>query len=147
MFFRKNEDGTMYFRGSYHQSSVPFSGLATDEVYLIRAECYARTGNVAAAMEDVNTLLEKRWKAGTFFPFSAQTAEEALSFILKERRKELVLRGLRWSGLRSLNKDASFSVTLTRKLNGETITLLPGALRYVFPIPDNIIKLTVIKQN
>src|SRR3546814_20049653 len=120
MFFRKNEDGTMYFRGSYHQSSVPFSGLATDEVYLIRAECYARTGNVAAAMEDVNTLLEKRWKAGTFFPFSAQTAEEALSFILKERRKELVLSSMRWSGLRRLNQDAGFSAILIRKLKGRS---------------------------
>src|SRR3546814_18218946 len=87
----KNEDGTMSFRGSYHQSSVPFSGLATAEVYLIRAECYARTGNVAAAMEDVNTLLEKRWKAGTYFPFSAHTAEEALSLLLNERRTELGL--------------------------------------------------------
>src|SRR3546814_963366 len=109
----------MSFRGSYHQSSVPFSGLATDEVYLIRAECYARTGNVSAAMEDVNTLLEKRCKAGTFFPFSAQTAEAALSFLLTERRKELVLRGLRCTGLRSLHPDSRFSVNLTRKLKGE----------------------------
>ncbi|MEJ7692171.1 hypothetical protein [Daejeonella sp.] len=59
-----------------------FGGLAVDELYLIKAECYARKGSTSAALQALNTLLEKRWKKGTFQSLTAQTADEALALIL-----------------------------------------------------------------
>ncbi|MFP9100715.1 RagB/SusD family nutrient uptake outer membrane protein [Flavobacterium sp. RHBU_24] len=99
-----SDDGNGHsYWGSYDGSPLPFSGIATDEIYLIKSECLARAGKFTEAMQVLNTLLEKRWIAGTFFPLSA-TGTAALDIILSERRKELVLRGLRWSDLRRLNK-------------------------------------------
>ncbi len=69
IFFRKRSNA-MRFYGNYNGAINPptFGGLATDEIYLIRAECYARLGEIAAAMKDLNTLLVNRYKAGTFIP-------------------------------------------------------------------------------
>ncbi|MBO9573937.1 MAG: RagB/SusD family nutrient uptake outer membrane protein, partial [Chitinophagaceae bacterium] len=63
------------------------SGICVDEIYLIRAECYARANEVGKAMKDLNDLLVTRWKSGTYIPFTASTKEEALEIILEERRK------------------------------------------------------------
>ncbi len=138
------------FVGSYSGSATPialFSGIANDEVYLTRAECYARKNKPAEAMNDLNTLLQSRWKAGTFIPFTAGDAEAALRIILEERKKELIFRGITWMDLRRLNKDDRFKVTLTRELDGKQYTLPPNDPRYTYPIPDNEIKLSGIPQN
>ena len=48
LFFRQNADKTYAFKGSYdgQSSSVLFNGMTTAEMYLIRAEGFARTGKV-----------------------------------------------------------------------------------------------------
>lgn len=116
-----------------------FAGLATDELYLIKSECLARLGHIPEAMQTLNALLEKRWKAATFIPFDATTEDEALNVILSERRKELCFRGLRWTDLRRLNKDSRFAKTLRRYMNGQWYSLPPGDPRYTYPIPDDVI--------
>jgi hypothetical protein len=148
IYFSVNPDSTISFTGTYTISSYyPFGGLATDETYLIRAECYARAGNVNAAMTDLNTLLRTRWKTGTFQSYTAVSAQDALNQILTERRKELIHRGIRWSDLRRLNKMSGFSKTITRNVNGTTYTLEPNSYEYTFPIPDDIIQKSGIQQN
>lgn len=140
--------GRTYPFGSYDiQNNQKFTGLATDEIYLIRAECYARQGNTSAALNDLNGLLSKRWLTGTFTSYTAADATDALKKILSERRKELIFRGLRWIDLRRLNKDLQFATTLTRTVNGQTYTLLPNDARYAMPIPDDEIRLSGIPQN
>jgi starch-binding outer membrane protein, SusD/RagB family len=142
-----NISGLTSYKGYYHNDFALFSGLATDEIYLIRAECYARKGNTAAALNDLNNLLQTRFKTGTFVPLTAVGSDEALTKILIERRKELVYRGLRWSDLRRLNRDPRFAITLTRVLNGQAYTLMPNDPKYIFPIPNIEITLNGIEQN
>jgi len=146
-FYTTGSSGTT-FKGQYTGSIPPFGGLATNELYLIRAEAHARAGNTAAAMQDLNSLLSKRWKTGTFVPYTANSPETALTMVLTERRKELPFTGtLRWEDLRRLNKDSRFAKTLTRVMNGQTYSLEPGDPRYLLPIPDNEIRLSGIAQN
>lgn len=146
-FFINKGIGILNYRGSYSGDAYLFCGLATDELYLIRAESAARKGNVAAAMEDLNTLLVKRYKAGTYIARTASNPQEALAVILAERRKELIGRGIRWSDLRRLNREAQFSVTLKKTVEGKEIFLPPNDLRYVFPIPLSELAYHDIPQN
>lgn len=146
--------GTAFrFTGNYEPvtTSALFNGLAVDELYLVRAECYARAGNITAAMKDLNDLLRTRWLSGTYVDLSAATADIALDIILKERRKELLMRGQRWTDLRRLNKDSRFARTLSRTLTIggvlTTFTLPPNDPRYTLLIPEEVIKNSAIPQN
>ncbi|WP_276090922.1 RagB/SusD family nutrient uptake outer membrane protein [Pedobacter sp. JY14-1] len=134
LFFNTVANG-VNFRGSYSGDRTLFGGLTTDELFLIRAECNARNGDVSKAMEDLNRLLRTRFKDG-YTDLTADNAEKALELVLRERRKELVFRGTRWSDLRRLNRDSRFKVTLKRTLNGTEYVLKPDDKRYVFPIDD-----------
>lgn len=124
----------------------PFTGLATDEVYLIKAECLARRNQMNDALAVINTLLKNRYKTGSFIPRTAIDAKDALDQILLERRKELIWRSLRWSDLKRLNKEGA-NITLKRTVKGVTYTLQPNDPKYVFPIPDDEIALSHIEQN
>jgi hypothetical protein len=146
VFFKDNPNGTTTYKGSYNSDKNLFGGLATDELYLIRAECNARIGNITTALTDLNHLLKTRWNL-SYKELNADNAEQVLTFILKERRKELVFRGLRWQDLRRLNKDNRFATTLTRTLNNQIYTLPPNDKKYVFPIDEMELKLSGIQQN
>ena len=140
-------DGLPYFIGTYDFNGYNYSGIATDELYLIRAECSARLGNSAAALKDLNTLLITRWRTGTFTPISISANKDLLDRILLERRKELLFRGLRWTDLRRLNQESRYAKTLIRKASGQIYQLAPNSPRYAMPIPDNEIATSGIDQN
>jgi hypothetical protein len=146
LFYKTNEQEQPQLKSSYSGNNFPFTGIALDELYLIRAECYARANNTAAAMEWLNKLLIKRYRQNYFVPMEAHDPEEALQLILAERSKELVLRGLRWADLRRLNIE-NFGITLRRFAEGKEYILPPNSTRYVMPIPDYEIWLTGMEQN
>src|SRR5690606_30279770 len=111
----------------------------------------ARQGEVDLAMKDLNALLRTRWRkvngVSTYVDQSAADASAALKLILTERRKELLLRGLCWTDLRRLNLEEPFKKTLSRTIDGKTYKLEPGSFRYTFPIPDEILSKSGMKQN
>ena len=135
------------FKGSYGGGNGPYNGLATDEIYLTRAECYARLGDDQKALDDINTLLLKRFKTGFFVPYTKANTADVLSLVLTERRKECVLRNLRWPDLRRLNQDARYAKTITHFSKGVTYHLAPGDPKYALPIPDDEIRSSGLTQN
>ncbi|MFN4313285.1 MAG: RagB/SusD family nutrient uptake outer membrane protein [Chitinophagaceae bacterium] len=146
-FFLQNPSGYRRFKGSYAASANNlFSGLATDEVLLIRAECKIRLNDVAGGIDDLNTLLRSRWLTGTFNDIQAGTQEEALNILLIERRKELVMRGIRWSDIKRVNI-LSASFILKRNINGELFELPPNDKRYALLLPRDVIQNSGIIQN
>jgi tetratricopeptide (TPR) repeat protein len=142
--------GLPSLKGSYYASSLPFSGLAVDEIYLIRAECSLRMGNAQSALADLDALLQKRWVSGTYVLHTVAGTTDPLSLILKERRKELAFRGLRWTDLRRLNKEESAKITLYRFFDGTPPiidSLVPNDENYILPIPPDVLALSGIAQN
>jgi tetratricopeptide (TPR) repeat protein len=146
-FATNTATNTHYFKGEYNGTLAECGSVTIDEMFLTRAECFARAGNTQSAMADLNQLLQKRWLTNTFIPYSATNADDALRQILKERRKELIFRGIRWIDLRRLNQDTRFAVTITRNLNGQIFTLAPNDPKYAYPIPQNEIQLSGMQQN
>jgi tetratricopeptide (TPR) repeat protein len=133
-------------KGNYSGTVFPFAGLATDELYLIRAEANAISGKTADAINDINQLLENRYVAGTFTPLTPGTPADVLQLVRNERRKELAFRGLRWSDLRRYNREGA-NITLQRVLNGTTYTLPPNSKLYVLPLPPEVITLGGLVNN
>ena len=147
VFFINNGDGTFSFKGNYTGNFLMFNGIATDELYLSKAEGAVRIGKINEALEALNSLLAKRWKSTDFEKVIITDPEALLKLILMERRKELLNRGLRWSDLRRLNADPKFKTTLKRIVNGQEYVLAPGDPRYTFLIPQQSINVSGIPQN
>jgi tetratricopeptide (TPR) repeat protein len=139
LYFIQNSIGNYCIKPINTQIGRPFTGLAVDELFLIKAECLARDNKVDEALGYLNHLLKTRMKTGTFVPMDG-VGENVLDVILTERRKALVWRGLRWVDLKRLNKEGA-NITLTRELNGAVYELPPNDPRWVFPAPDEEISL------
>lgn len=145
-FFRPSA-GYSRFKCIYSEStSQYFTGIATDEIYLDRSESAFRTGKISEATDALNTLLGKRYKSGTYIPFTDLQGEEGLQIILKERRKELLMRGLRWIDIKRLNKEGG-NIVLKREIGGQSYSLQPNANYYALPLPADVIKASGIAQN
>ncbi|MBW1654697.1 RagB/SusD family nutrient uptake outer membrane protein [Flavobacterium quisquiliarum] len=117
-------------------------GVSVPEMYLIAAECYARSGKITEAVNYLNILRAKRFKSGAAYTVTATTNKEALDLVLAERRKEFIGRGFRWFDQRRLNLDPAYRKTYTRVFKGQTYTLEPNSGGYVFPINQNYIDLS-----
>jgi tetratricopeptide (TPR) repeat protein len=134
-----NFAGIITPKSGYSLSGVfMFTGLATDEIYLIKAESLTRTGEYNEGINVLNSLLSKRFPDADFTPVTALSQQEALDTILLERRKELVFRGLRWTDLKRLNKDGA-NITLKRKLGADEYILPPNHANYVLPLPPDVL--------
>jgi len=146
IYFETNSDGSHAMYGFYSGSALMFYGLAVDEQYLIKAECLARSNKISEAMATLNKLLITRWKAGTFIPFTANNSQDALSLILKERRKELLMRDLRWQDIKRLNKEGA-NISIKRIIDDQTYVLQANSPKFALPLPEYIIKMTGMPQN
>ncbi len=146
IFFLDNGDDYISFRGNYTQNGAPFTGLATDELYLTRAECRVRNGNVVNGVDDLNILLKNRFASTSFVPLSITDSQIALDTILAERRKELIYRELRWMDVKRLNKEGR-NITLKKSVNGVGYNLPPNDLRFAVAIPEDIIARSGMQQN
>lgn len=146
LFFKSLTTNVFGFKGSYDGSAKLFSGIATDEVYLMRAECLARTGKRFEALQELNTLVKTRWRKDQFIPFQAGTDAEALQLILAERRKQLLFRATRWPDVKRLNV-AGAGISMSRTNGATQIWLAPGDPRFALPIPQGVIDVSGIEQN
>lgn len=138
--------GFYKFRGTYTGGNSNFSGIAVNEILLLRAECLARKGRIVEALNDLNALLVKRFKTGTFM--SLIDDGNILQRILAERRKELPFTAnIRWEDLRRLNLEQPTETRLKRQIKAISFELLPNNIRYTLPIPESEIQLSHIMQN
>ncbi|NGM62679.1 RagB/SusD family nutrient uptake outer membrane protein [Sphingobacterium sp. SGG-5] len=148
IFFRDRGNGVFTFKGNYSGTSSMFLGTTTAEMYLIRSECRARLDDIEGALADVNHLRKMRWDSNVpYQDVSMEDREEVIRFILLERRKELAMRGLRWSDLKRLNRDSRFETTLERTAYDRTHILAPQSDRYAFPIPQIEVDINNLAQN
>ncbi|WP_313419897.1 RagB/SusD family nutrient uptake outer membrane protein [Sphingobacterium multivorum] len=148
-YFLKRPDGTRIFIGSYcgEGGTTLFTGLSVEEMLLIRAECAARLGQLETSARDLNTIRGNRFDGKNYTPIENIQKDLLLYMILKERKKELYMRGVRWEDARRLNREGKFPVTFERELEGKTYRLQQGSTKWVWPIPKNEISSNGLQQN
>ncbi len=146
-FVRNASAGNYYFRGQYSGISLYYNGPFMDELYLNRSEANVRLGKLDEAFRDMDSLLIKRYAKNQYIPYKTSDTKAALKYVLNERKKELVFRGLRWTDLRRLNQDPEHAITITRVISNKTYTLAPNSNNYTYPIPQEEMLLNPITQN
>ncbi|WP_134089094.1 RagB/SusD family nutrient uptake outer membrane protein [Olivibacter sp. XZL3] len=150
LYYKYNSGGVLGFYGDYagYAAGPAFFGISTDEMWLTRAECRVRKGDITAGLNDLNHVLANRFKNNAFKLVGTNDQAEALALVLQERYKELAFRGgIRWPDLRRLNQEELFKRVLRRRLGSEYFELAADANQYVFLIPQVVIEQTGIVQN
>jgi hypothetical protein len=116
---------------------VDIKAMRISEMYLIRAEAYAKLGspNVAAGTADLNTLRGVRITG--YSPVTFPTAGDLVTAVLQERFKELAFEGFRWFDLKRNGLDV---VRNASDASTAWQTLPASSFRWILPIPrDEII--------
>lgn len=134
--------GFKYMKPTKSGSFFAVVGLSTPEIYLNRAEVYARDNNALKVVELLNILREKRFKETDYIPLSvADVQNDLLQSVINERRREFVCTEMRWYDMRRLTLDGKYFKTVTREYDGQRYTLEAGSPRFVFPVNQEILNL------
>ncbi|MEJ5146443.1 RagB/SusD family nutrient uptake outer membrane protein [Sphingobacterium sp. MYb388] len=128
------------FNGTYYYNA--YVGLNSPEIYLNRAEVYARQNNAAKTVEMLNILRKKRFSTTKYIALTVTDVQaDLLQYVMDERRREFVGTDLRWYDMRRLTLDADYYKPVTRTLNGQTYTLQANSPRFVYPINQEVLTL------
>ncbi|HEY0273642.1 MAG TPA: RagB/SusD family nutrient uptake outer membrane protein, partial [Chitinophaga sp.] len=117
-------------------------GAQLPDLYLMKAEAEARTGNLAGAVADVETLRRHRMPEAVAAVPAAIAADQnnLVKFIIEERIREFAMEGVRWFDMRRLSADPLFAgqpapqhVVYDDATNGTVYTLKPERLTLKLP--------------
>lgn len=115
-------------------------GMSTPDMYLIVAECEARIGDKAKAVEILNKLRDNRIKENK--PLSIADQKDLIGEVIAERQREFLFRGFfRYLDLKRLSTDPDFAVTITHYgADGSPIVSGPSSPKYLYhPLPEKVL--------
>ncbi len=83
-------------------------GITVPDLYLLRAECEARTGDLAGARSTLLAFRKSRMPEGDA-AVNITDPTTLIKFVIQERQREFALKGYRWFDMRRLSLDPLFS--------------------------------------
>lgn len=112
-----NPDSALLFLRKYSTPNEPFPVYLPDEMKLIKAEAFARTGRLTEALAQVNEVRTQTASAldepvAGLPPVVLTTQAQILAEIARQRRYELFMQGLRWEDTRRFGTAATTRPTL-----------------------------------
>lgn len=118
-----------------------WGGLTTCEVYLIKAECLARTssGDMSEAMDVLNKVRETRIRPDVYKPLEAASMEEAIKLIRRTKDNEMIFSIVPFADARRFNAEGTYAVSMTKEYDGQTYTLTPDSHLWTMPFPAGAI--------
>ncbi|MGJ1192805.1 RagB/SusD family nutrient uptake outer membrane protein [Sphingobacterium siyangense] len=149
-FFSKQADGYFAFTGDYsgNSNAQKFNGITTAELWLTKAECEARLGRLTLAIKTIEFFMQKRYVDGGLMEPFPIAQEELLKLIYSERRKELLLRGIRWMDLRRLEDFYLGKKEIKRIIDNKVYSVgLKEIKTFTFLFPQKVIELSGVDQN
>ena len=129
--------GLTWFTTTYNRNTA---GLNTSDTYLMKAECLIRAGgvsNIAAAMQIINYLRERRIHPSVYAALTATTEAQAFAILKKFSRIEFLSTIKNFLNIKRWNTEDGYKETISRTINGVTYQLKPESKLWIFPFPQN----------
>lgn len=127
----------------YHRGMLTgyynFAGIATPEVYLIKAECQARKGDLDGAMESLNKVRESRIHPDFYQPATAANEAEAIEKIRLTKDNELVGTIFPFIDLKRYNAEGKYPRDLEKVFDEKRYTLPATSHMWTMVFPANSI--------
>ena len=124
------DEGTLT---NYYDWPTNFPVLRMEDMMLLYAEILADEGDITGAMSYVNKI---RARAGVDQP-TASSKEEAMKYIKRERRLELLGEGVRWFDEIRYGEWKTDTENMFNRYNNPQGTSLDFLKNYLYPIPQN----------
>lgn len=151
-YTNKNKDNSVNAAGRLRKYGVKYSrwGLQLPDLYLLSAECKARTNDLSGAVADLEALRRKRIRTkdangntitDALVPASIAGNQTALiRFVIDERIREFAMEGYRWFDMRRLSVDplfagAVFTHTIYNANGTTTVYTMDQPKRLVMKLP------------
>lgn len=115
------------------------SGIATPEVYLIKAECQVRKGNITDGLETLDTVRKTRLAPDSYSPSVVSDESEAIEKIRRAKADELINSIYPFIDAKRLNAEGKYTVTLTKTFDDKAYTLSPTSHLWTMVFPANAI--------
>ncbi len=117
--------------------SVSTGGLTTSDMYRAKAECLARSGDVAGAMSIINYIRQRRIHPSVYQPFTATTTAQAMAYLMKTSRIECLYTYKNYLNIKRWNTEDAYKQTITRTVGTTTYSLTPTSPLWIFPFPQS----------
>ena len=127
-----------------------YGGITTVEVYLIKAECLARAGQISEALSILNAVRKTRILPASYQDIVTTDKTVALNAIYKTKNNELILTLIPFADARRLNAEGVYKVSFTKVDAGTTYNLSSTSHLWTMPFPQGATKNTgngTITQN
>jgi hypothetical protein len=124
------------FGNGYYDSEV---GTTVAEMKLMIAENAVRNNQADVALQQLNEIRIKRFAPADYQPLSSGDQEEVLNWVLRERRYEMPLNGLRWFDMRRLDMEGRMATVYRYDQSGKLLASLPPhSPKYTLKLPIHV---------
>ena len=117
-----------------------YGGITTVEVYLIKAECLARAGQIKEALDVLNAVRKTRILPASYQDIATADKTTAINAILKTKNNELILTIVPFADARRLNAEGVYKVSFSKVDAGTTYTLSSSSHLWTMPFPQGATK-------
>lgn len=112
-------------------------GLSTIDMYLVKAECLLRKGNITEAMEILDLIRENRIDPDYFQSLANSVSDkhEAIQWLKRLSRTENIFTLKNYINIKRWNVDMEWRETLKKSLQGKEYSLAPDSPLWIYPFP------------
>lgn len=119
--------------------NINYGGMRSVEQYLIKAECLARSGQLASAMDVLNTVRKSYILPEKYQDLTASTEAEAIEAIRNAKDNQLIFSIVPFADNRRYNAEGKYARTYTKEVDGKQVSLSPTSHLWTMPFPQGAI--------
>ncbi len=115
-------------------------GIRTVEMYYIKAECLARAGKIAEAMQVLNKVRKNHISTEVYADLSASDLKDALGKIMMSKDNMMIMSLVPFIDMKRLNREGVLVRDLKKTVDGKELTLKADSHMWTMVFPAGAIK-------